>query len=599
MATTRTVAPPSEDVQLSDFERLRRFVVYHAGDFTLGLVRVNDPRRRDGVLASLTEALARDGVRMVRLDFSGRHPDSLLDELRRDPQVQAASSSRAALAILGLDHLIETRPADSLARPFSVALNLERDAFRAEFRLPITIWLTDHAMDRLFHHAPDFADWFSGIFRFTAQPREATLREVPEQPAQREPEPSPVSEQTALERIDLLESRRVEFEREGPPARPRLAEVLREMGQVYAALPEFHYRQSAVSHLAHAARLFREIGDGRRLADALSELAEVHYWIARYPDARNELEEALSIYRAIGDRPGEANAIRSLGDVHRMLAEYEAMRRRYEEALHIYRAIGARQEEADVLFVLGDTYQLLGDYESAQWRYTEALPIYRDVKDWLGEARALESLGNVHQRLEDYETARLLYEDALSTYQRVGNWRGEARAILHLGHVHRLLDESEDLRRQYEDAHSNYRKTVAHQGEANTLLSLGDVHLSLAEYEAARRRYEEARYMFSEIGDRLGEAGALVSLGDIHRIQDRYGPASSLYGQAQVIYEQLVNRYGLAGVFRRRGLLADKQGQAVAAIDAYQQAERLYTEIGVERWAQDCRDRIAALQQPA
>jgi len=242
MMTTRPATPPSQDVQLSEFERLRRFVAYHAGDFTLGLVRVNDPRRRDGLVTALADALARDGVRMVRLDFSGRHPDSLLDALRRDPQVQVAPDGRAALAIVGLDHLIETQPADRRARPFSVALNLERDAFRTEFRLPITLWLTDHAMDRLFHHAPDFADWFSGVFRFTAQPRQATLREVPERPAPREREPSPVSAQTALERIDLLEDRRAELEREGPAARPRLAEILREMGQVYAALPEFHNR---------------------------------------------------------------------------------------------------------------------------------------------------------------------------------------------------------------------------------------------------------------------------------------------------------------------------------------------------------------------
>jgi len=46
-------------------------------------------------------------------------------------------------------------------------------------------------------------------------------------------------------------------------------------------------------------------------------------------------------------------------------------------------------------------------------------------------------------------------------------------------------------------------------------------------------------------------------------------------------------------------MLYTRQGQAEKAVAAFQQAERIYTEIGVERWARDCRERIAALQQPA
>ena len=40
--------PDTETDSPGEFERLRRFILYHLGGFTLGLVRVNDPRQRDG-----------------------------------------------------------------------------------------------------------------------------------------------------------------------------------------------------------------------------------------------------------------------------------------------------------------------------------------------------------------------------------------------------------------------------------------------------------------------------------------------------------------------------------------------------------------------
>ena len=137
---------------------------------------------------------------------------------------------------------------------------------------------------------------------------------------------------------------------------------------------------------------------------------------------------------------------------------------------------------------------------------------------------------------------------------------------------------------------------------ADTLSELAEVHYwigSLTEYEAARRRYEEALPIYREIGARLGEANAIRSLGDVHRMLVEYAQARELYDRAEAISREIGDRNGLAGTYWRRGMLYTRQGQAEKAVVAFQQAERIYTEIGVERWARDCRERIAALQQPA
>ncbi len=64
-----------------EFERLRRFALFHQGQFSLGLARVNDPRQRNEVIARLKEALQAENIRLVHLDLSNRHPENLRQAL--------------------------------------------------------------------------------------------------------------------------------------------------------------------------------------------------------------------------------------------------------------------------------------------------------------------------------------------------------------------------------------------------------------------------------------------------------------------------------------------------------------------------------------
>ena len=336
-----------------EFERLRRFILYHLGGFTLGLVRVNDPRQRDGVIASLAEALAAAAARLVRVDLANRYPGGLRNALRNDPDARAAlqDPARAALALVGLEHLIEAEPDETGRPPFAAALNVERDALHAALPLPIILFLTDHAMDRLDLAAPDFFDWYSGVFRLrpAGAPELTTASRLaePRQPY----ETGSLSPGTRQERLDFLEDRRAELAQQaGPEARLRLAQVLKEMGELYAGLPEFHNRQLAVPSLKQAAEIFREEGHKSDEAGALETLGGVCYWIDDYKQSRRRYEAALPLYREIGSRLGEANTYTAFGDLSLAEEDFTAARERFEQALPIYREIGAR---------LGQTYVAL------------------------------------------------------------------------------------------------------------------------------------------------------------------------------------------------------------------------------------------------
>jgi tetratricopeptide (TPR) repeat protein len=584
-------APPSLDGQAElpgEFERLRRFILYHLGRFTLGLVRVNDPRQRNGLIASLTDVLASEQAQLLTVDLSNLHPANLRQALRSSPALTPVADrpspdltgegGRAALAIVGLDHLIEAEADGSGRPPFAAALNIERDALPGAFPLPLILFLTDHAMDRLALAAPDFFDWYSAIFSLRPapyQPPAATSPE-PSRALRETPEAAPLSPETLAGRLNLLEDRRAELARQaGPEARRRLAQVLREMGDLYGGLPEYDERQAAVPYYKQAAEIFCETDDKAGEATALEKLGEVFYWINKYPEATRRYEAALPLYREIGARLGEANCIQSLGDVHVALSELPQARARYEAALPLYREIGARLGEANCIRSLGDVHVALSELPQARARYEAALPLYREIGARLGEANCIRSLGDVHGALSELPQARARYEAALPLYREIGDRLGEANCIKRLGDVHVRLSELKDARARYEQALPIYREIGDRLGEANCIQSLGDVHEALSELKDARARYEQALPIYREIGDRLGEANTMTSFGDLSLAEKDAVSAREWFEQAMSLYADIGERMWQTYVAPRLATTMLTRGDVDLAIQTLQRGAEL------------------------
>ena len=437
----------NETDEPSAFDRLRRFVLYHLGGFTLGLVRVNDPRQRDGVIASLRDALAADGARLICIDVANRHPADLRQAILYEFSTRAAldrDSQHTALAIVGLEHLVEAEAREAGRPPFAAALNLERDALPQALPVPLILFLTDHAMDRLDLAAPDFFDWYSGIFRL--RPAGAPGFESAASQTQLAAESRPaystaLSPDTLSARLELLEERRMELERARPEARPRLAQVLKEIGDLYAGLPELDERQNAVLPLRRAAEILHELGQKAEEAAALEQLGDVCYWIDDYPQATRRYQAALPIYREIGARLGEANCIKSLGDVHVRLAEYPLARQRYEAALPIYREIGARLGEANTLTAFGDLSLAEKDYGITQGWFEQALRIYREIGDRHWQTYVAPRLARVLLALNETEAAIRVLEEGARLAKTI---EGQPN----LGAIQQLLDQIHHLRRE-------------------------------------------------------------------------------------------------------------------------------------------------------
>ncbi len=391
--------------------------MFHQGQFSLGLARVNDPRQRNEVITRLEDALHAEGIRLIHLDLSNRHPENLRQALQSIPQGRTLLEKprQAALAVTGMEHLIEMTNLAGKRAPFAAALNAERDILRSTLPIPVILFLTDLAMDQLDISAPDFFDWYSSAFHFQAIGLSAARAEPATGSVLRQ-QPEEIT-RPAKKNLEAMESLRKKIEKD-PARRNELATLLFIIGRNYASLPGFSDRQLAVSYLKQSARLFHELNDKIHEAACLSKLAEVYYWIDDYEQAVDHLQQAIAFYDRANDLSKIAACQQRLGDVYIQLSETKLAEQHYQQALNIYQKQGQKSGVAACIRGLGDIARLTGNFSKAERRYRAALPLYREEKDRLGEANCIQNMGDILLHQGQYRQAQIRYSESFKIYQK-------------------------------------------------------------------------------------------------------------------------------------------------------------------------------------
>lgn len=563
---------------VDEFERIKRFVEYQQGQFSLGLARINDPRQRNEIIQNLGQALKESGIRLFQLDLSNRHPANLREALNATAEGRRLLQSprHAALAVTGMEHLIENTSSEG--RPaFAAALNAERDLLRHGLPMPVLLFMTDLAMDRLDINAPDFFDWYSATFHFHPQGLSAARTEsaaagVPHQP--------PTSSVKKRQKMEMLEKARKELSGQGAAAFPMLSNILMEIGDYYASLPGFADRQLAISYFRQAAHIYSQLKRPAHQADALTRLAEVHYWIDDYAQAADYYTQAIELYRAGNKKNEEAACLQKMGDVHLQLTEMLTAEKCYQDALEIYRDIGDLSGIAACIRSLGDVSRLTGDYPLADKRYRSAAPIFKRAEDALGIANCIQSMGDILLQQGEYRRAQLRYQDALLQYTKIDNQLGRADCLQGLAHIMRLQGDLINARKHYGDALESYRAIGHRLGEAGCIESIGDLCRRLDDYACSEKEYMEALSIYRSLRNRLGEANSYYGLGEMFLQKEDPDTALQFFLRAEAIYKKAGARLGEANTLVGQGQIALLRGEIESAKKMLEQANQLYLQIG-------------------
>ncbi|MGW2396092.1 AfsR/SARP family transcriptional regulator [Kitasatospora sp. NPDC001664] len=187
--------------------------------------------------------------------------------------------------------------------------------------------------------------------------------------------------------------------------------ILNNIGEVHLAMDDrLSARRSFEEALALNAIIGSEVDRAAlriNLADAIDSPEEL-------PHALILCETGLETYRQLGDRRNQANALTALGDIHLRSGHPHSALASFTEAQEIARDIGALHERATALLGAGRAAARLDLLPLAEEHLRKAVLTARSIPHAADEAEASDALAAVLVRLDKSNEARKVWHRAVA-----------------------------------------------------------------------------------------------------------------------------------------------------------------------------------------
>jgi CHAT domain-containing protein/Tfp pilus assembly protein PilF len=363
-----------------------------------------------------------------------------------------------------------------------------------------------------------------------------------------------------------------------------------------------------------AVERWRELGDRRGEAWALTRLGQRQITSGLYSEGLASCEQALALHRASGDREGIAESLYQIGKASGFLRDRARAFAAHQEAISLWQELGQPESVARAFLGAALTYERFEEAEAALDAYRQALALSHDSNERSKEIEALNYLGRLHMRLGQPRQARdelraaleltrstdkeadirvslgTLYQDsgsphealehfaaALRIFKASGQTEKQASVLNNLGGLLLKLGAPEDGRELLLQALSLCRNP---RFRATTLLSLGRAEEQLGNLQEARTRLEEALKLQKSVADRAGEAETLRVRGFLLLKMREPARAREAFAESLEIMSQLGQRKTAA--LARRGLARAEAdlGNLDSARKGFEEARKLAEELG-------------------
>jgi DNA-binding SARP family transcriptional activator/tetratricopeptide (TPR) repeat protein len=245
-------------------------------------------------------------------------------------------------------------------------------------------------------------------------------------------------------------------------------------------------------------------------------------------DSRETKRAAVAVAVRTGDSLGEAHMRRLIAGAYIRLARYDEARAELEPALLLYRQAGEVANEGHAEHSLGFLAEAQGRPAEALAHSYRALELHRAGDNRTGVGSAYAAVGWYHALLGQYEEALAACEQALEI-SRALDHRIAIGAISHsLGYIHRKRGRHAESLDAYRRALLVFREAGDRQYEADTLTELGEVHQQAGDPGGARDAWEQALQIFTELDHAgiqtvRGKLAALDQAGSLDASRPRPG----------------------------------------------------------------------------
>lgn len=207
---------------------------------------------------------------------------------------------------------------------------------------------------------------------------------------------------------------------------PERAAALSAAGGLANLLGDFRV---ARRELEESVAIWREIGGGEGLSDALAHLGINYGTQGEAEKSWAACEESLAIARAHGDRLHIMLGVHGLGVGYVERRDFARARALFEEALDVCRDLGSTALTSLVLNSMGDMARAQGDMATARNRFEQSLAVALEFDSKSQQAIVRHNLGHTLHQLGSVPEARESFRQALTLFREMGDTRGVAECV--------------------------------------------------------------------------------------------------------------------------------------------------------------------------
>jgi predicted ATPase/class 3 adenylate cyclase len=154
---------------------------------------------------------------------------------------------------------------------------------------------------------------------------------------------------------------------------------------------------------------------------ALFVAGQFSFYMGRYRQAQQYLEESLAIAREMGDKRRVAAALQPLGWAHLGEGDFRTGRRYLEEALALAEELNEPRELAAATTALAQLYRVEGNLDAAEPLYEKVLELARELDDRESIAIGLLNVAMVAIGRQDDERARQMLLAVFAILVEIGS----------------------------------------------------------------------------------------------------------------------------------------------------------------------------------
>ena len=435
--------------------------------FALYFVSCNTIFLRESLVNSLKKRLNRP---VVDLLLDTRNKLSIVEQAEN---ILVENDESAVLFIYGLEDLYYLNNNYLMSE-----LQWHRERY-GKLKCPIVFWMPDFLITKIFHEAPDFMDWRSGIYEFV----------LPQ-----------------LEQIKLLES------------------TWQSVGNNFVGQLTLEEKERWIVSINNLLYDLGESGNAKEKIGLINRLGLLYSSLGQLDKALPLYEKCLKLYQEIRDKQGEGATLNNISQIYDAQGDYATALRYLQDSLKIQQEIDDKKGEGATLKGatlnnISQIYRVQGDYATALRYLQDSLKITQEIGDRKGEGATLNNISQIYDAQGDYATALRYLQDSLKIRQEIGDRQGEGATLNNLATAALSQGDYATALRYLQDSLKIQQEIGDKKGEGATLNNLATAALSQGDYATALRYLQDSLKIRQEIGDMAGMCSTLFNMGHIH-LQD-------------------------------------------------------------------------------